>query len=127
MKTGRRQVEPQIQMPWEFTAVEAQGYGPLDPMWAASLLSPRPLSSYFLMALGTITWNGWVLLEVVQRPVSTYCETDDPDQASSQAPQWPQAQLSTCRGGGRAPPPEATRVLGPQTSPLACRAQLSDP
>lgn len=43
----------------------------LDPLWS-SLLSPGPLSSYLLMALGTITWKGQALLKIVQRFVSTH-------------------------------------------------------
>lgn len=59
-------------------SMESQQLGrPLDPLWDSSLLSPCPLSSHLLMTLGTVTWNCWALLGVVQRLISTYLETDD--------------------------------------------------
>lgn len=56
--------------PWESPGalgVRSCG-GLLDPLWAPSQLSPHPLSSLLLVALGTVTCKCWALLKVVQRP-----------------------------------------------------------
>lgn len=74
-----------------------------NSLWPSSLPSLHPLSSHLLTTLGTVSWNCWALLKVVQRLIPTHSETyDDPCKAGSQAPKLappPALHLPGGKGG----------------------------
>lgn len=98
----------------------------LDIFGLLPLLSPHPLSSHLLVALGAVTWHCRALLTVVQKLISTHSEMMRPVglEAKHCYSLQPGPHLP---GGRRELAPGAARVLGTQSFPLAYGAQLSGP
>lgn len=99
----------------------------------------RPLSSHPLVALGTVTWNCWALLKVVQGLVSTHSEMRIPVGLGAKHCHCPQPS-PTCQEGGRcrlqdSPGPRHTdlpiglwaSVEWPLTDDHLLKGQCSDP